>query len=255
MKRLLTFVLLMHLSLAQGQISSGIDAQIDRALRRDLPNIRHTRALLAAETPWELDFGASYSDSDGPGSAWEVPLTLSYTFGSNFAFVSTGAIWNDDGSSSSQGADDFTIGMQHTIKLEQGVRIGILAAVVVPSGGEVGSTTAVQLGQFSATIPVEQSWSLGGSLALVHVNSVPASVNNTGEIYSLNLAHEIESGRVILKLKRKERGGTTGTTIGEFVYDFSVPHTSDWTGELIVGHGFTPEHKDNLIDFEFQIPF
>jgi hypothetical protein len=226
---------------------------VDRVLRHDTPEGPRIRAAAVEQPNWEFDFGVAYSNLQGPGSSWEIPLALAYSINDeNTLSVSTGALWNNDGTSTHSGADDWTVRYQFVRKFDSDVSASLVAAVIVPAGGNVGSTTATQLLQGGISYPLASSrWVLGGSIALVHVDELPHELESTGRIYAVNAKYKVDADRtVLLKIKRKERDGAAGSTIGELVYDFTFSKAMPLAGELVIDHGFTEGSRDSSIELD-----
>jgi len=232
------------------------DATLKRLLRRDIVVPRAPSDIAFAEglfTPsWEFDTGLSYTDPDGPGSAWEVPLSLAYQFTplDSLKFT-TGFIRNSDGTKQSNGADDFGVRYMHKFDFGSSAWSSSVAlSAVAPSGGSVGSTAARQSVQGALGYDLYKDWNLAGVVAVIHVDNTPVGVDKIGERYAVIAAWKSIAS---LTLYRDERNGKVGTTTAEFEYDFNFTKTLG--GALVVDSGLTNQHRDNSLEFDLAFTF
>jgi hypothetical protein len=252
MKRLAIAMLVAVSAFARADASSTNEQLLNRLLRQGTVKITPSFGALAegVEQPFEFDFGLLYANPDGSGDSWEVPLALSYQFNKadSLAF-SSGYLRNDDGTHSHAGSDNFTLLYQHLFTISETTGARLSAGAIVPSGGAVGSSTATQFVQGSLGYQFVSSWTLGGSASLIHVDSVPSGIGNTGERYAASLGHDVtETIGYTAKLFHDERSGIPGTTTAEFEYDF--PLSGPFSGALIADYGLTSEHHDAALELD-----
>lgn len=237
--------------------SAANDATLNRLLRRDIIvpraslGIAFTEVEASFQPSWEFDSGLSYTDLDGPGRAWEVPLTLAYQFTPLDSLkLTTGFIRDSDGTKQSSGADDFGIRYTHKFDLDGSAWSSSVAlSVVAPSGGSVGSTTARQSVQAALGYNLSDDWSLKGVAAIIHINNTPTGIDNVGERYALIAGWKSAS----LTMYRDERSGKPGITTAEFEYDFNF--SKILSGALVVDSGLTNQHRDNSLEFDLAFVF
>ena len=251
-------LLLLVANIAEGATSSSAnDSSLNRLLRGDALGPQRLLRLRDIETsPWEFDFGLSFTDPEQPGDAWETPVSLDYSFDANDILTfSTGYVRQNDGSEDSSGADDFGVSYRHDFQPVCEVCSEVLVAgVTVPSGGSVGSNTAKQFLKLGIGYALSTEWTIGASATAIHINNPDPGVSETGGRYVVNLQKGFANqSAFVVRLLQDERDGEDATTTAEIEYDF--PLGTLLSGALVVDQGLTSDHRDTYAEFDLAYKF
>jgi hypothetical protein len=256
MKALLCAMLIAGMSVISIATAQDTDVLVDRVLRRD---IARTSDLFFREADQELtrftfNTGLSYANGYGSDSSLEIPFGLDYAITENDVISATsGLVRADDGTDRAHGFQDLTLSYLH-VQPTEGRLYGIFsAAVIIPAGGDVGSTTATQVVSGVLGYRIADDWQLRGGVALVHVDELPSGIDDIGTSYSASLLKGFKDSKLTATVRRKLREGLTGTTSGELKYDFKL--TRDREGSLLVGHVFTDGRSSNFAELSLAFPW
>lgn len=246
--------------------AGGLSALDARTLFREQRETRMT--FLAPEAApvapaWTLVLGGAYSD-DGKGTrTYGVPAEVQLALDGGTTVLKLDADLYDrleTGSSTINGYGDLALTVARRV-IKKGPHAVVLAAAVsVPGGSQLSSTSASQLALAAYAHHFTDSTWLQAVASATHVDGAQEGTRSIGQGGKLYLEHDYSKDRDIwLAVSRKYRRGAGGASSAAIGYDFPIVATrvgfaKSLGGTLQAGCTVSAGSRCATVEFDLVMP-
>ena len=242
---------------ARAQVAESVSDRLETsALRQEVP-----AALFEAKAQpgvqMSVTGGLSYTDAEAGSETFSTPFTLKAAFnqGKTSARISGDGYQSvDSGASTKSGVADILAALSHQYAFQSGSLTGEVG-LVLPTGGEVGSSKSRQRISAAYSTPLSAAWSavMLGRLTRNSADPAPGASRITRTL-SGELGYRFqEVNDVAFSLARSYRPGAGGTSQAGLSYSRKLS-----TGTKVVAgyvRGFTTGAESDNVYASVSLPF
>lgn len=208
--------------------------------------------------PFALTVGIAHDSDDAGARTLFTPFSLSYTVpgdGNRTSFELAGDGWmraTAPGTEPARGLSDLVLRVSRPLSPAWTV----MAGVGVPTGGDVGSSSAMQQLRLAHQAAWPSGWATLGLVEIRHYNGSPAGSGSVGQVLYGEVSRDLGHDRTVLvNLSQAHRSGNAPASTTDLGVGYEFPLSGKLGAAMLMTRGLTRGARHTAAEFDLTYRF